>query len=465
MGCPLWHPAFRLGSAMMIRLLARLHAAILGLLMVGLALSAPAIAHDLPDELEITVLLEPADGRIAAAYRVPLALLESIGLPKHGPGYLDLPLLDEPLERAARALVDEIAVFADGQELVPDQVATRVSLPSEDAFGAMASARGHVLGPPLPPSTNVFWNQGYFDAYAEYPLATARPSFALDIRVAPGLASLLRLDVWFFPAEGEAVDYHVHGGHGWLELDPGRLWVVGSFLRGGADHLFTRVDQLLFLLCLLLAFRAWKQPLRGAPVLAGYAGGFSLALFAAAGGLVTTGPWVLPLAEVVVALAITYVALENIVVAWVGPRDPAGPPWRWALAAGFGLAFGLRFAAAVEADLQFAGAYPGLAILAFDLGLILGHGALLLVAVPLLGAVLATRRSHRVGCILASALLAHTGWHWLLERGDRLRWIYWPEVAADWPLLVALAMVVLGLVAAALWLARSRPAAAVHRPQ
>jgi hypothetical protein len=427
-------------------------------LLVGIAGHAlPVAAHDLPDELEITVLIAPGDGRAAAAYRVPLALLESIGLPKHGPGYLDLPLLDEPLERAAAALVSEMALFADGQELVPDQVATRVSMPSEDAFGSFASARGHILGPPLPPTTNVFWNQGYFDAYVEYPVAGADPSFAVDLRVAPGLSGLLRLDVVFSPPGGEPVTYHVHGGHGWLELDPGRLWVVGSFLRGGADHLFTRVDQLLFLLCLLLAFRAWQQPLRLAPVLAGYAGGFSLALLAAAGGLIAPGAWILPLAEVVVAIAITYVALENIVVAWVGPRDPAGPPWRWPLAAGFGLAFGLRFAAAVQADLQFAGSHPGLAILAFDLGLILAHVVLLLVAVPLLGAILATRRTHRVGCILASALLAHTGWHWLLERADRLRWVYWPDVAGDWPLLAALMIVLMALAAAAVWLARAQP--------
>jgi hypothetical protein len=442
------------------RLATFLHATLALLLVVGLL--GPAVAHDLPDELEITVLIEPGEGRVAAAYRVPLALLEGIGLPKRGPGYLDLGALDEPLERAAAALVREIALFADGQELVPDRVASRISLPSEDAFGSLAGAREHVLGPPLPPTTNVFWNQGYFDAYAEFPVPGAAPSYALDIRVAPGLASLLRLDVVFAPATREPVSYHVHADHGWLELDPGPLWVIGSFVRGGADHLFTRVDQLLFLLCLLLAFRAWQQPLRLAPVLAGYAGGFSLALLAAAGGLVTPGPWLLPLAEVVVAAAITYMALENIVVAWIGPRDPAGPSWRWALATGFGLAFGLRFAAAVQADLQFAGLHPGLAILAFDLGLILGHVALLLVAVPLLGAVLATRRAHRVGCILGSALLAHTGWHWLLERADRLRWVYWPEVAGEWPLLLALMIVVAALAAAAVWLARPRR---LHRPR
>jgi hypothetical protein len=445
---------------------ARILTILASLLGLGALLVGPASAHDLPDELEIRAFLEAEPGRLAMAARVPLGLLEGFALPKRGPGYLDLAELDEPLERAAAALVRELALFADGLELVPEYARTRISQPSEGVFTSLASARAHVLGAPLPETANVFWNQGYFDAYVEYPVAGDDPRFAIDIRVAPGLAGLLRLVITFARPGEEPATYHVHGGHGWLELEPGPLWVIGTFVRAGADHTFARVDQLLLLLCLLLAFRAWREPLRLAPVLAAYAGGFSLALLAAGGGLVSPSPALLPLVEVALALAITWLALENIVVAWIGPRDREGPWWRWPLAAAFALPLGHRFAAAVEADLQFAGGRHGLAILAFDLGLIVGHTALLLVVVPLLGAILARRRTHRVGCILASALLAHTGWHWLLERVERLRWVPGPELGNAWPLLVLAMVAVLALAATAAWLGRARfGRAALRRPQ
>ena len=37
----------------------------------------------------------------------------------------------------------------------------------------------------------------------------------------------------------------------------------------------------------------------------------------------------------------------------------------------------------------------------------------------------------RMATIMLSALVAHTGWHWMLERGDRMRQyrIQWPVVS------------------------------------
>ena len=45
---------------------------------------------------------------------------------------------------------------------------------------------------------------------------------------------------------------------------------------------------------------------------------------------------------------------------------------------------------------------------------------MLLVLVPALDAALPLRVPERLGIIILSALVAHTGWHWMLERGEQL---------------------------------------------
>jgi hypothetical protein len=53
----------------------------------------------------------------------------------------------------------------------------------------------------------------------------------------------------------------------------------------------------------------------------------------------------------------------------------------------------------------------------------------LLLMVPVLGLLFRFVVAERMGAIIVSALAAHTGWHWMLERADRLRQyrVEWPE--------------------------------------
>jgi hypothetical protein len=88
---------------------------------------------------------------------------------------------------------------------------------------------------------------------------------------------------------------------------------------------------------------------------------------------------------------------------------------RWLVAFGFGLVHGFGFAFALRESLQFAGAHLVTSLLAFNLGVELGQVAVLLVLVPL--ANLAFRRlPERLGVVVLSALVAHTAWHWMLDR-------------------------------------------------
>ena len=141
----------------------------------------------------------------------------------------------------------------------------------------------------------------------------------------------------------------------------------------------------------------------------------SITLIASAYGLVPDRLWFPPLIETLIAASIVYMALENIVGASTNRR-------RWMVAFGFGLVHGFGFSFALRENLQFAGSHLLTSLLAFNFGVELGQLAVLAAAT--------SRYSNlffrfvvdeRMGTIILSALVAHTGWHWMIERFDHLR--------------------------------------------
>jgi hypothetical protein len=149
----------------------------------------------------------------------------------------------------------------------------------------------------------------------------------------------------------------------------------------------------------------------------------SVTLMAAAFGLAPDGLWFPPLVETLIAVSILYMALENIIGSNLRRR--------WIIAFAFGLVHGFGFAFALRESLQFAGSHLVTALFAFNLGVELGQVAVLVVLVPALQLLL-RHVPERIGVIVLSALVAHTAWHWMLERGAELRKFPWPTLdAAD----------------------------------
>jgi hypothetical protein len=70
------------------------------------------------------------------------------------------------------------------------------------------------------------------------------------------------------------------------------------------------------------------------------------------------------------------------------------------------------------------------ALLSFNLGVELGQLLVLVVLVPLLQALFRHAVAERIGTIILSVLVAHTAWHWMLERGETLRKFPLPTLAA-----------------------------------
>ncbi len=52
--------------------------------------------------------------------------------------------------------------------------------------------------------------------------------------------------------------------------------------------------------------------------------------------------------------------------------------------------------------------------------------------IPILNALFRYVVAERMGTIILSAIVAHTAWHWMLDRADRLR-----QFPLEWPTLTA----------------------------
>src|SRR5205823_4353156 len=145
-----------------------------------------------------------------------------------------------------------------------------------------------------------------------------------------------------------------------------------------------------------------------------------LTLAASVLGFAPDALWFPPLIEVLIALSIVYMALENI----VGPKLER----RWMVAFGFGLVHGFGFSFALRESLQFAGTHLATSLVTFNLGVELGQIVVLALAVPALSLLFNRVVDERMGTVLLSALVAHTAWHWLLDRGAVLRQyrLAWP---------------------------------------
>jgi HupE / UreJ protein len=418
-----------------------------------LLLGVGARAHDIPGELLLRAYLKPEGETLHFVVRVPLALLQGIGFPKRGPGFLELGDLGDSLTRAAQAVARELVLYRDGVRLTPDRAAMRISQPSEAAFGSFEQARDHIAGPALPETTDVFWNQGYFDVHLKYPIPPGEADFALDMRAAPGLAGSLRLIIDFLPPDGPGHTYQVHGGQGWLELDPSWYSAASTFMRLGFKHILEGIDHLLFLFCLVLPFRVHQfGTLVG--IVTAFTIGHSITLIAGAAGVVPAGDWFPPLIEALIAISILYMAVENVLSVWLGSDAAASLRWRWLLAGAFGLIHGFGFSFVLQEDLQLAGSHLLLSLLAFNVGVELGQLTVLLLVVPLLAVFLQRPKTRPAGIIILSALIGHVAWHWMVERLDALRFVRWPAVDELTPGWLVAGLVLLAIVGGAVWLNR-----------
>jgi hypothetical protein len=249
----------------------------------------------------------------------------------------------------------------------------------------------------------------------------------------------------FLPPGGASRAFEFHGNPGLVRLDPRWHQAALRFVELGFLHILDGTDHLLFILCLVIPFRQLRPLIL---IITSFTVAHSITLLASAFGLAPSALWFAPLIETLIALSIIYMALENI----VGGKLQR----RWMIAFVFGLVHGFGFSFVLSEMLQFAGTHLVTSLLAFNVGVELGQLLVILLLVPAL-ALLFRFVPERIGTIILSALVAHTAWHWMLERLERLRQFPWPTLdaaflagALRWLLLIALVGVALWLVNALL---------------
>jgi hypothetical protein len=297
----------------------------------------------------------------------------------------------------------------------------------------------------MSPGETLYSNQGSFDAHITYPIASPEARFAIQMTVAPKLPEeYLKLVVRYLPLDGASRAFVISNQSGRVSLNPAWYQAAGGFVRLGIGHILSGLDHLLFLFCLIIPFRRLRGLL---PVVTAFTVAHSITLIASAYDLVPVGAWFPPLVETLIAVSIVYMAFENIAGANLDRR--------WLITGMFGLVHGFGFSYALKQDLQFAGSHILTALLSFNVGIELGQIAVLLVVLPVLWLFFRHVQADRIWMIILSALVAHTGWHWMLDRGAVLWQVQWPALdAATLAILVRWVAGILLAIAAVRFVAR-----------
>jgi hypothetical protein len=407
-------------------------------------ITANLFAHEIPNDVRIQAFLKPEGQRLRLIVRAPLEAMNDIDWPIDALGMLNLPLADRALRDASTLwLADNIDVYEGDRRLeYPRVVEVRASLPSDMSFQSYESALTHVTGPRLPDDTEFVKNQGLLDVLFEYPIESDRSYFSIEAKFARlgiQVVTVLR----FLPPDGAERAFELHGDAGFVRLDPRWHQAAWRFVVSGFFHILDGVDHLLFLFCLVIPFRRFG-PL--VTIVTAFTVAHSITLIASAYNMAPDAGWFPPLVETLIATSIVYMALENIVSPGLGRR--------WLITFLFGLVHGFGFSFALRETLQFAGSHLLTSLLSFNVGVELGQLLVLVLLVPALELLFRFGVAERIGTIILSALVAHTGWHWMTERYGQLR-LYtfeWPVFDAAFFADVVRWLMLLVIAAGAAWL-------------
>lgn len=374
-------------------------------LVLAIVAIGTAWAHDAPSSVKVHMHARPDGNALRVLARIPLEAVRDVDFPATPEGYLDVVRTAPRLPGLAKLWVaDTLELYENGaRAAAPRIVATQISLESDRSFATFDEAAEHLRAPPPRNEDRLFWKQVFFDVELAFPIASPQSAFSLR----PNYTNL-----------GERVDIVLHLPQRTLLLsgDPGvfplapTMWQAASLFTGmGFRHILDGIDHLLFVLCLVIPIRRLRQLVW---VVTSFTVAHSVTLAASALNLAPDALWFPPLVEVAIALSIVYLALANIF-------NAAGHG-AWRIAFAFGLVHGFGFSFALRESLQFAGDHLVPALLAFNLGVELGQLLVIALMAPALAWLFRRLPDERLGVIVLSALVAHTGWHWMLERAERL---------------------------------------------
>ncbi|MDP6654117.1 MAG: HupE/UreJ family protein [Gammaproteobacteria bacterium] len=380
------------------------------LLVLLLCIPSLSIAHDIPSRVTVYAFVKPEGNELTALLRVPMEAFGEISFPLRGPGYIQFSEAEFALNDAARVYITESMHFYENDvELTEKELQlTRVSLPSNRSFTSYEEAMANIQSPPLDDTTNLFWRQGVLDVLVTFPIQSDQSDFSIDPQLGT-LSDLTTTVLRFLVPGGAERVFNYLGNPGLVELDPRWHQAALRFISMGFMHILEGIDHLLFLFCLVIPLRSIRRLI---PVVTSFTIAHSITLIGSAFGVAPSALWFPPLIETLIAISIVYMAFENIIGAKLEHR--------WMVTFGFGLVHGFGFSFLFSDTLQFAGGHLFSSLLAFNVGVEIGQLAILILVIPLLTMLFKYFVREHIGTILLSALVAHSAWHWMLERGGQL---------------------------------------------
>ena len=382
-------------------------------LLVGLTRLLPTWsgeAHEIPADVTVQVFVKPDAEILRMIVRVPLISMRDYDFPAREPGYLVISEAEPLIQEAAVQWIANYVQMYEGNELLarPLVAAARVAIPGDRAFRSYDDAIENALSAPLPDDTDLPPQQAMLDVVLEWTITSEESDFSIEPLFAQlGIRTVTVLR--FLPAGGTERAFQYSGNPGLVRLDPRWHQAAWRFVVLGFDHILDGIDHLLFLFCLVVPFRSFWALV---PIITSFTAGHSITLIAAALGLTPQALWFPPLIETLIALSIVYMAFENILGAKLKNR--------WMIAFSFGLVHGFGFSFALSEVLQFGGSHLLTSLVSFNVGVEFGQLFVLALTVPLLEVLFRKVLPEVGGVVVLSALLAHTGWHWMTERGGQL---------------------------------------------
>ncbi|HCK90101.1 MAG TPA: hypothetical protein DHW54_02890 [Gemmatimonadetes bacterium] len=382
-------------------------------LLVGLTLLLPTWsgeAHEIPADVTVQVFVKPDAETLRMIVRVPLISMRDYDFPAREPGYLIISEAEPLIQEAAVQWIANYVEMYEGNELLarPLVAAARIAIPGDRAFRSYDDAIENALSAPLPDDIDLPPQQAMLDVVLDWTITSEESDFSIDPLFAQlGIRTVTVLR--FLPAGGTERAFQYSGNPGLVRLDPRWHQAAWRFVVLGFDHILDGIDHLLFLFCLVVPFRSFWALV---PIITSFTAGHSITLIAAALGLTPQALWFPPLIETLIALSIVYMAFENILGAKLKNR--------WMIAFSFGLVHGFGFSFALSEVLQFGGSHLLTSLVSFNVGVEFGQLFVLALTVPLLEFLFRKVLPEVGGVVVLSAILAHTGWHWMTERGGQL---------------------------------------------
>ena len=382
-----------------------------GLIAALLLLPGLIQGHDIPNDVAVHAFLKPEGQRLRFLIRVPMSAMREIDHPKNADGYVDLAQVEKPLRNAAETWVSSSFALYEGDTELPKPtiVSVRAAFPSDRSIASYEEFLAHLAAPQFTNEIRFDWAQGLLDIQYETPIRSDRSDFSINPQFGRlGLKTITVLR--FMPPDNPIRAFEFSGDPGLVRLDPRWHQAAWQFVKFGFAHILDGTDHLLFLFCLVIPFRRFRELLL---VVTSFTLAHSITLIASAFNMAPDGLWFPPMVETLIAVSILYMALENIVGSKLHRR--------WIITFAFGLVHGFGFSFALRETLQFAGSYMLTSLLSFNLGVELGQLLVLVLLIPALELVFRKVVEERLGTIILSAFVAHTAWHWTAERWTTFR--------------------------------------------